>query len=44
VGAAFDRDYTMVTGTVLFYAVLVIGLNTVVDIVLVWLNPRLRLE
>lgn len=44
VGAAFDRDYTMVTGTVLFYAVLVIGLNTVVDIVLLWLNPRLRLE
>ena len=44
VGAAFDRDYTMVTGTVLFYATLVIGLNTLVDIVLVWLNPRLRLE
>jgi oligopeptide transport system permease protein len=44
VGAAFDRDSTMVVGTVLFYAVLVIGLNLVVDIVLVWLNPKLRFE
>ncbi len=44
VGAAFDRDFTMVTGTVLFYAVLVIGLNLLVDIVLVWLNPKLRFE
>lgn len=44
VGAAFDRDFTMVTGTVLFYAVLVIGLNLLVDIVLVWLNPKQRFE
>ena len=34
----------MVTGTVLFYAVLVIGLNLLVDIVLVWLNPKQRFE
>ncbi len=44
VGAAFDRDYTMVTGTVLFYATLILLLNLVVDIVLVWLNPKLRFE
>ena len=44
VTAAFNRDYTMVLGTVLFYAVLIIGLNLVVDIVQVWLNPRLRFE
>jgi oligopeptide transport system permease protein len=31
-------------GTVLFYAVFVIALNLVVDIVLVWLNPKLRFE
>jgi len=44
VTAAFNRDYTMVIGTVLFYAVLIILLNLVVDVVQVWLNPRLRFE
>ena len=44
VSAAFNRDYTMVLGTVLFYAVLIILLNLVVDVVQVWLNPRLRFE
>lgn len=42
--AAFNRDYTMVLGTVLFYALLIIVLNLVVDIVLVWMNPKLRFE
>ena len=42
--SAFNRDYTMVLGTVLFYAVLIIVLNLVVDIVQVWLNPKLRFE
>jgi oligopeptide transport system permease protein len=40
--AAFNRDYTMILGTVLFYATLIILFNTVVDIVHVWLDPRLR--
>jgi oligopeptide transport system permease protein len=44
VTAAFNRDYTMVIGTVLFYAVLIIVLNLAVDVVQVWLNPRLRFE
>ena len=44
VTAAFNRDYTMVLGTVLFYAVLIILLNLVVDVVQVWLNPKLRFE
>jgi oligopeptide transport system permease protein len=44
VTAAFNRDYTMVIGTVLFYAVLIILLNLVVDVVQVSLNPRLRFE
>jgi oligopeptide transport system permease protein len=34
----------MVMGTVLFYATLIIGLNLVVDIIQIWLNPRLRFE
>ncbi len=44
VTAAFNRDYTMVLGTVLFYATLIILLNLLVDIILVWLNPRMRFE
>jgi oligopeptide transport system permease protein len=44
VQSAFNRDYTMVMGTVLFYATLIIGLNLVVDIIQIWLNPRLRFE
>ena len=44
VTAAFNRDYTMVLGTVLFYATLIIVMNLLVDIVQAWLNPRTRVE
>jgi oligopeptide transport system permease protein len=44
VTAAFNRDYFMVMGSVLFYAVFVIAFNLAADIALVWLNPRLRFE
>jgi oligopeptide transport system permease protein len=44
VTSAFNRDYTMVMGTVLFYATLIIVLNMVVDILQVWLNPKLKFE
>lgn len=44
VNSAFNRDRTLVLGTVLLYAVLIIGLNLVVDIVQVWLNPKLKFE
>jgi oligopeptide transport system permease protein len=44
VNSAFNRDYTLVSGTVLLYAVLIIGLNLLVDVVQVWLNPRLKFE
>jgi oligopeptide transport system permease protein len=44
VTAAFNRDYTMVIGTVLFYATLIILMNLIVDILQAWLNPRTRLE
>jgi oligopeptide transport system permease protein len=37
-----NRDYPMIMGTVLFYSVLIISLNLLADIVLVWLNPKLR--
>jgi len=42
VEAAFNRDYTMILGTVLVYAVLVMMLNLVADVVHAWLDPRLR--
>jgi len=43
VEAAFNRDYTMVMGTVLVYAVLVLFFNLLADIVQAWLDPRIRL-
>jgi len=44
VNAALNRDYSMVMGTVLFYAVLIILFNLIVDIVQMWMNPRARHE
>jgi oligopeptide transport system permease protein len=44
VTSAFNRDYTLVSGTVLLYAGLIIALNLAVDVVQVWLNPRLKFE
>ena len=44
VNSAFNRDSTLVLGTVLLYAVLIVGMNLLVDIVQVWLNPRLKFE
>jgi oligopeptide transport system permease protein len=40
--AAFNRDYTMVLGTVLFYATLIIALNLLVDFLQAWLDPKAR--
>jgi len=42
VTAAFNRDYTMVLGTVLFYASLIIFLNLMVDVLQAWLDPKAR--
>lgn len=44
INAALNRDYTLVLGTVLFYAMLIILLNLLVDIILVLLNPKLKFE
>lgn len=44
VNSAFNRDYTLVLGTVILYAVLIMGLNLVADIVQAWMNPKVRLE
>ena len=42
VNSAFNRDDTMIMGTVLFYAVLIIFFNLLVDILQMWMNPRIR--
>jgi oligopeptide transport system permease protein len=42
VESAFNRDYTMIIGTVLVYAFLVMALNLVADIAHAWLDPRVR--
>jgi len=44
VQSAFNRDYTLVLGTVILYATLIITLNLIVDVVQVWLNPKLKFE
>lgn len=40
--AAFNRDYTMILGTTIFFATLIIFFNLIADVILVWLNPKLR--
>lgn len=42
INSFFSRDYTMMMGMVLFYSVLLQGLNLVSDLLLRWLDPRIR--
>ena len=42
VQAAFNRDYTMIMGMVLFYALFILSFNLAVDVIQAWLDPRLR--
>ena len=43
VQAALNRDYTLVMGIVVFYGVLIIVLNFLVDLAYRWLDPRVKL-
>jgi len=43
VSAAFNRDYTLVLGIVLFYAGFLLVLNLLVDVAYAWLDPRVEL-
>jgi oligopeptide transport system permease protein len=43
VNAAFNRDYTLVLGSVLFYAMLLMVLTLIVDLAYTWLDPRVDL-
>ncbi len=42
ISAALSRDYGMVLGTVVFYMVLIIILNLLVDLAYAWLDPKVR--
>ena len=44
VNSAFNRDRTLVLGTVMLYAALIMALNLLVDVVQAWMNPKVRLE
>ena len=44
VQGAVNRDYTLVLGMVVFYAVLIVLLNLLVDLAYGWLDPRIRHE
>jgi oligopeptide transport system permease protein len=44
VTSAFNRDYLLLMGSILFYAVLIVTMNLIVDVLQVWLNPKLRFD
>ena len=41
VQAAFNRDYTMILGTTIFFAALIVTFNLLSDILAMWMNPKL---
>ncbi len=44
VNSSLNRDYTVVVGLSLLYAVLLVGLNLAVDFAYRWLDPRVKYE
>ena len=44
VQGALNRDYTLVLGVVLFYGLIVILFNLIVDLLYGWLDPRVRVR
>ena len=41
---ALNRDYTLVLGVVIFYGVIIILLNLLVDLIYGWLDPKVRYD
>lgn len=44
VQGALNRDYTLVMGVVIFYGVVIVLLNFIVDMLYAWLDPKIRFE
>lgn len=42
INAALNRDYGLVLGTTIFYVILILILNLLVDIVYAWIDPKVR--
>tara|TARA_B100001248_G_C27393476_1_gene463872 strand:+ start:1472 stop:2395 length:924 start_codon:yes stop_codon:yes gene_type:complete len=42
VEAAFNRDYTMILGTTIFFSAMIVFFNLLSDLATLWLNPRSR--
>ena len=42
VQGALNRDYTLVMGVVVFYGMLIIGFNFLVDLAYAWLDPKVK--
>jgi len=43
VSSIYDRDYTVIMGVTIFYCVLLVGLNFLVDISYTFVDPRIRI-
>jgi ABC-type dipeptide/oligopeptide/nickel transport system permease component len=44
VDAVFKRDYTLIQGIVLIYALLVILVNLMVDVLYAYIDPRIKYD
>jgi oligopeptide transport system permease protein len=44
VTSIYNRDYTVILGVTVFYSILVIGLNLIVDLIYPLLDPRIKLD
>jgi len=44
ISSILNRDYTMIMGTTIFLAALLIVLNVAVDIVYTFVDPRIKLK
>ena len=42
VEAAFNRDYTMILGTTIFFSAMIVFFNLLSDLAALWMNPRSR--
>jgi oligopeptide transport system permease protein len=44
VNSLYNSDYTMTVGLVLLYAIVLLGLNLIVDFLHAWLDPRIKYD
>jgi oligopeptide transport system permease protein len=44
VSSVFNRDYSLILATVVLYAVLLVAVNFLTDLLVAWINPKVRLS